>query len=417
MTNSPSDKLRGIFLVPGWARFTSELRSLRDAGRPFPAAITLAAPTDEERRHLSSLLRTETSKAARLRYELEAIAAVLLNAGLPADWPTIVEILFGAVPPAVLEQRAAHQAWHDLWAELRDGFSTEAFAGQHAWLEKLRRDAVLRKLPGVTPSLAKTLVQDAVRLLRILPLPTPEPLARVAAHHFGSGHALDPDRPLANLVLRGLAQRSALPTPDGARTRRELWESYGIVCDELSAPVLTLNLRLAGDDALVRLVHAAGDSGQPIHLSTRWLLSANWSAIVPPARVFICENPSVIALAADALGRTCAPLVCVDGEPKTAAWLLLRALRERGSELWYHGDFDWPGVAIAGRIFAQTGARPWRYDAQAYREAAKHRGRTLSGAPQPTPWSPALCEAMQDKGQAYDEESLTDTLLADLSPA
>jgi uncharacterized protein (TIGR02679 family) len=104
----------------------------------------------------------------------------------------------------------------------------------------------------------------------------------------------------------------------------------------------------------------------------------------------------------------------VDGEPKTAAWLLLRALKERGTNLFYHGDFDWAGIAIATRIFSELGAEPWRYDVEAYRHALHAPGRDLVGAPQPTPWSTALHDEMIAHSHACDEESLFDDLLPDL---
>lgn len=413
--NSPSARLRAIFDTPGWARFVAELRAYRDAGRPFPDSITLASPTEEERRKLASLLRSpRPSQASRLRYDLAPLSRALATAHLPHDWAEITDSLCGPTPADLLARRATEQAWLALWPALRAEFTPEPFSGLHDWLEKIRRDAVLRKIPGLSPTAAATLLRDAVRLLALLPLSPPQTLPRVAAWHFGNSHALDPDRPLSNLILRALASRSGVPVPLRARARRELWENHGVICDELSAPVLTLNLALSGEGPLVRLTALAQTHGLPLHLSTRLVGTADWAVICPPPRVFVCENPAIVALAADALGPRCAPLVCVDGEPKTAACLLLRSLRERGAELFYHGDFDWAGLAIANRVFTELGARPWRYDAEAYHQARHAPGRDLYGSPQPTPWSPGLRQALCDHALAFDEESLFDALLPDL---
>jgi uncharacterized protein (TIGR02679 family) len=107
----------------------------------------------------------------------------------------------------------------------------------------------------------------------------------------------------------------------------------------------------------------------------------------------------------------------VDGELKTAARLLLRALRAGGSTLHYHGDFDWPGIAIAERIFREFSARPWLFDHDAYIQASQRHGRPLIGTPIPTSWSLPMSEEMERVGLAYDEELLADALLLNLQEA
>jgi uncharacterized protein (TIGR02679 family) len=92
--------------------------------------------------------------------------------------------------------------------------------------------------------------------------------------------------------------------------------------------------------------------------------------------------------------------------------------------LRYHGDFDWPGVAIAGSVMHRHGARPWRMGAADYlagvadylagvRADAEHV--PLSGSPQPTPWDPGLGEAMAATGRVVYEETVADALITDLS--
>ena len=52
--------------------------------------------------------------------------------------------------------------------------------------------------------------------------------------------------------------------------------------------------------------------------------------------------------------------------PSTAFHHLAAALTPGGGELRYDGDFDWPGVAIAGSVIRRDGARPWRMSAVGY---------------------------------------------------
>ena len=60
------------------------------------------------------------------------------------------------------------------------------------------------------------------------------------------------------------------------------------------------------------------------------------------------------------LGPACPPLICAEGQPSTAFHKLAEIAVASGGELAYHGDFDWPGVAITAKVIDRHGARPWR---------------------------------------------------------
>lgn len=63
---------------------------------------------------------------------------------------------------------------------------------------------------------------------------------------------------------------------------------------------------------------------------------------------------------------------------------------------------------------ARHGARPWRMSAADYLAAARPDLRALAGRPAPSPWDPALAEAMAEAGVAVEEEVVADQLVADL---
>jgi uncharacterized protein (TIGR02679 family) len=145
-----------------------------------------------------------------------------------------------------------------------------------------------------------------------------------------------------------------------------LWAGAGIAPDTVSSTVLVLGLTLPGSGAVSATPAANAAAGLPARLTPgqvrHYLEAERIPAASTPAKVFVCENPTVAEAAADILGARCAPLVRVEGRPSVAANLLLHELRNTGSELCYHGDFDWPGVAIAAPIIA-AGAMPWRFGA------------------------------------------------------
>lgn len=80
--------------------------------------------------------------------------------------------------------------------------------------------------------------------------------------------------------------------------------------------------------------------------------------------MYVCENPRVREAAIDAGSRRA--LVCSQGEPAVVVAALLRSLADSGSELHYHGDFDWPGITIANLMVGNYRCQPWQYGSDHY---------------------------------------------------
>jgi uncharacterized protein (TIGR02679 family) len=186
--------------------------------------------------------------------------------------------------------------------------------------------------------------------------------------------------------------------------------------DELSSRVLTLGLPGSGNGAVGRMLAAARDEGEPAVLTLRQTARRVPDLGIHDRLVRVCENPAVLAAAADELGPGCPPLICTEGTLSTAARGLLRHLLDRGCRLAFHGDFDWGGVRIATGLLHLFDATPWRYDATSYL-AALDRGLgtpLTTGSPAPTPWDPALGDALRRHRVRVEEEHLIDERLGDL---
>ena len=130
---------------------------------------------------------------------------------------------------------------------------------------------------------------------------------------------------------------------------------------------------------------------------------------------FVCENPTVIAVVADRLGPGSAPMICTEGQPTTAAGLLLDQLATAGICLKYHCDFDWGGIRIANTVIQRHGARPWRLATEDYVHATSAGGAPLGGEAVAACWDSHLEPTMVEAGCAIHEESVLDSLLTDLA--
>ena len=222
--------------------------------------------------------------------------------------------------------------------------------------------------------------------------------------------------PTATLVLavtqagRPTGPRTA-PRPDAAdEDSRTLWARAGVLVNELARPALLLNLPMEGGG------HLAAEAGEPGYVSLRRLLRSPPRLAVAGRTVYVCENPNLVAIAADGLGPRCAPLVCTEGMPAAAQRTLLAQLAKAGARLLYHGDLDWPGIRIANVVMRDLGAEPWRFGAADYAAAAASAsGQPLTGAPVAASWDAALAPAMQQRGLAIPEEGVAAVLLRDLA--
>ncbi|MCC3771933.1 TIGR02679 family protein, partial [Streptomyces sp. UNOC14_S4] len=371
------DRLRRLLGDPGLAWLVERVRRRLEREQDLVGAVSLTAPTEAQRTAVERLLGRAPRVAGRsLAVRLDAVDDVLRRSGISPDGlAAAVESLTGPVVPLRQARRSESRAWQEAYQPLRAlGHDRPGLAG---WTTDPRTESLVRRLAR-TPGSAGPLTADAAKVLRALPAEPAAALPAFAARVLGSAHALDDGTPLATLALSGIRALTGFPDGSGAAWRRDAWASAGLLRDELSSTVLALNLR--GTPALDWMA----ESGEPCVLTLRQLTSQRPRAASPVVR--ICENPAVLAAAADAHGADCPPLVCLQGQPSAAALALLRHLHDGGADLFYHGDFDWGGLRIANVLLNHVPWQPWRYTAADYRAlaAAAPQLPPLTGTPTPS---------------------------------
>ncbi len=373
----------------------------------------------EEHAALASLLGRPQRYASSLAFNLTQIDGNLRRAGVAPSLRDALERLDGPI----LHLATARLQREQLWAAVLDRCTHPDLLGL---LHTPDGAGLLKRLARQDTNAAGAMCRSAEAVLRQLPA---KGIARsqLAASVLGDAHALDNGQAVATLVLAArrlgpssregedesaeAATDGQPPLPGNAERARDIWAAAGVLVNQLARPALFLNLPVRAAD------YSHGHNGEPSYLSLRSLLRTPPEWDVAGRCVFVCENPNLVAIAADRWGRECAPLICTDGMPAAAQRTLLSQLRLAGAELRYHGDFDWPGLRIANLVVREYGATSWRFGAADYIAAAgsiSSPTQRLEGKAIEASWDDALAAAMRAQGIAIAEEALAATLLPDL---
>jgi uncharacterized protein (TIGR02679 family) len=411
----PEDRLRRLLGGPQLDWLLRRARDRLEAGRPLTGTVTLPGATAEQRRAVERLTGRAARSGVSLSVSLAEVDRILLRSGAaPGGLAEAVARLTGPIRDRAAERADLAASWAAAFAVLDAAVEgRDELLPWRAWLDAT---GVVRRL-AAGPDQAGPLLTQVAAVLQRLPSGG-VPIGRLAAECCGDAHALDDGRPAGTLVLSAVRALAGRPfAAEGtAESRRAAWGSAGVHLDELSSLVLCLGLPGDVSTPLGKTLASCREAGQPAVLTLRQLRCHDQP--LRAARVRICENPVVVAAAADELGARCRPLVCAGGQPSAAAGRLLELLAAGGAEFGYHGDFDWGGVRIAAAVSRRVTWRPWRYDHVAYEAAVSAADALagLNGEPAATPWDPELAAAMRRRNLRVEEELALDALLQDLAP-
>ncbi|WEV78753.1 TIGR02679 family protein [Janibacter cremeus] len=405
-------------LVAAWERIG---RRFEQAGLVPAGRVRVVATTRETRHALGALLGRVVTRDA-VMVDLAVLDQRLRERSGVGGLEAVLTMVRGEAPRNRPGDRAARADARERPLELATALldvpaGTPWVAGWIAWLRRVglltgRPDA--EQLVREAVAVLLELLDDAGREVESGPRPRgTRSRVEIAARVVGDAHALDVDRVLHRMVLQGLALATGSPPPEGASEREAVWARVGVAPDLLSRSALVWRLRLSGGGAVARRLDIAAEAGDPMHLTDWDLRRAGELSPMTGQRVLVCENPRVVEALAEAEVDGWAA-VCTSGQSNLVVDSLLTALADSGAHLRYHGDFDWPGIAIANRVVARFGAQPWRMEVADYVDGVRGEAPLLGGAPVEPSWSAELGAAMRSHGRVLHEEAVLAELLEQL---
>lgn len=157
-----------------------------------------------------------------------------------------------------------------------------------------------------------------------------------------------------------------------------------------------------------------------VTVPSRILRSCDWPPAHAGAWIFVTENPSITAAAAD-LAATGVPvrLLCTSGTPSAVEVAAIGRLASGAWRIAARADFDPAGLRhVAALLAGVPGAVAWRMGEDDYEQSIAGRPELAdpldASDALSTPWSPLLAMAMTNRGVVAHEEALASALLNDL---
>jgi len=402
-------RLHRLLGSPDLAQLRQRLRRRFEDESNLPTHVRLPNLMPHERTALAALTGAATRATNSFTLDVATADAMLVDAGLATSLRNALEQLDGQI----VNRAALADEQRTSWAAVFESVSNQNLS---SWLTSTLNQGQVKRHSGTRTQVAAQLLSQVELILKRLPA-NGMTRSQLAAAVLGDAHALDPGRPVASVVLAVLrqARRADDEEPDIEEDRRETWATAGVLVNELARPALFLNLPVVPNERSAGH-HHLGPLGEPGFISLRKLLRSPPAWNVAERNVFLCENPNIVAIAADRLGEGCAPLVCTDGMPGAAQRMLMSQLAAAGARLWYHGDFDWPGVGIANLVIREHSARPWRMSADDYVSATENVMTRVSlvGTVVAASWDDELATQMTLLDVGVAEEALASSILVDL---
>ncbi|PWK04932.1 TIGR02679 family protein [Tumebacillus permanentifrigoris] len=421
-----ADEVKKHFIQPGYRRLFEAVRRKMESMRGRVAGrVVLEQLTEEECSRLSGLLGIPCLSEDKLTVKLPILERRMLESRWRIGLAELVPLVTGTPLVSNHERREQKlQTWEQFCDRLAElCLRTESCR----WVEKLRagEGAGTRTLKSLLEDEEQRAFEWAALIVRAVDeLPCwedrKERLPVFGNRLCGDPHVFDGDQQLGRLLHQVLSDLFDPSSGGTAERKRELMAEAGLMADDLSSQVFLLGLKPISSERFRPIFDTFYEAGIPVILP---LAAARadlvWESV---SRVYVVENPSVFQTIVDAWpsGRAWPAVMCTSGQPSVAALKVLDALVEKGSLVFYSGDFDRKGLEMASSFQKRYPESfcAWRMGSDDY--VAHDKGlwwdkeelRILSTLS--LPWDELLIETIQKRKLKVFQESFVERLIKDL---
>ena len=188
----------------------------------------------------------------------------------------------------------------------------------------------------------------------------------------GNPHYFDNNEAAGKLLLHCMYVDQALngnmdaAMPRNMEELNDLLAAYGIMRDDLWNFVTCQGLLAERKNIIHPVWQAAIHTETVMNVPMKELTKVDRIWPCNGSKVWIVENSSVCSTIMDAVPS--APIICTHGQFRMASWLLLDRLVQSNCTLFYSGDCDREGIAIAERLKKRYKKQIvlWRMDSGSY---------------------------------------------------
>lgn len=249
-----------------------------------------------------------------------------------------------------------------------------------------------------------------------------ERLPLFAQRTTGNPHFFDQNQLTGKLLVNCMQVDQQLKgrVPGMPKTTEELNELlnlYGLMRDDLWSFVSCRGFLAEGEMGQHPVWQAAVVTGTVLNVPIKELLKIKRVWPAKGKKVWIVENSSVCSTIVDEVAE--APVICTHGQFRAASWIMLDLLVDAGCQLYYSGDLDPEGIAMAQRLKDRypKHAICWRMDALAYDQTVSDEdisGRLSKIGSISAPELVEVVEVLNSSKKAGYQEGLVDLLVQDI---
>lgn len=192
-------------------------------------------------------------------------------------------------------------------------------------------------------------------------------LALFASEISKNPHCFDYDALAGKLLLYSASYFLNKPFPQNSEEKSELLYQAGIINDEISSFTTCSGLIGWKNGKPHPGWQGFYEYSEPMQLSLYNLSGIDYAAC-SNGKVFVFENPTIFTEVLYSTSHKKPSLICTYGQVKLASLVLLDKLSDHADNIYYSGDFDPEGLAIADKLKQRYGSKLtlWRYRIEDY---------------------------------------------------